>query len=297
MAQVLRSLVFSSRFESCELFYSSRSVHFPAFRITCGSYLRLCLKDRPDSVRSVFLSRPFFLSSFFLVSPSQQHWYHSTSSCTIELYGFCSYPLGLHTTISLPTELISMCAKDEEPIPLSHWLLVGGRGPAPTRDTFLRMASERKAVYREQGLRKAARKEAYSRAAEAYAEATKQHGTPGLMGYLKRNLGLEKRRERPKRLELVKFREEKKPPRKARGNTGSDSAVNEGPWSPPGDKTPEDSAGGNSDGDVGGAGISGDTAPDDPASGSDHNSIGVEQGSIYSTEDPKISGRSTEPPT
>ncbi|KAI2629394.1 hypothetical protein GGS21DRAFT_222250 [Xylaria nigripes] len=41
-----------------------------------------------------------------------------------------------------------------------HWLLTGGTGPPPEKTNYLRMASDRKAVYREAKAYKAARKAA-----------------------------------------------------------------------------------------------------------------------------------------
>ncbi|KAK6081754.1 hypothetical protein SCUP234_04529 [Seiridium cupressi] len=66
-----------------------------------------------------------------------------------------------------------MSSHNDLPIPRAYWLIIGGRGPTPTRSAILRMASERKAAYRREFLRKAAKR-------EAQANVKKEHSSSGL---------------------------------------------------------------------------------------------------------------------
>ncbi|KAI1268794.1 hypothetical protein F5Y18DRAFT_423020 [Xylariaceae sp. FL1019] len=80
-------------------------------------------------------------------------------------------------------------------IPLSFWLMTGGRGPPPTLPGYRRMALERKAAYREEQAHKLG-KQASSKAHE------EKYGPSGLKALVQKIRGKGKR-EKPKRKELM----------------------------------------------------------------------------------------------
>lgn len=97
---------------------------------------------------------------------------------------------------STPYKPPAMSYDGEPNVSKSHWLLVGGRGRPPTRSAFLRMASERKAAFRKEYLRKVAEK-------EAHAKGLEEHGSVGFMGFVKVYLGLKTARGESERKELI----------------------------------------------------------------------------------------------
>lgn len=90
-------------------------------------------------------------------------------------------------------------ADSDKPIRFCHWLLVGGRGTRsgvpPTPAALLRMASERKAAYREEQAFKAARK-------KARAELEERWGRYGAQGLFDKVTG-KNQRIKPGRRELM----------------------------------------------------------------------------------------------
>ncbi|KAK9771813.1 hypothetical protein AB5N19_05508 [Seiridium cardinale] len=113
-----------------------------------------------------------------------------------------------------------MSSHNDLPIPRAYWLIIGGRGPTPTRSAILRMASERKAAYRQEFLRKAAKR-------EAQAKVKKEHSNSGLMDCVKTKLGL-KEKETLNRQELMeKFGGKKHSLRRAKATASCDAKTSD----------------------------------------------------------------------
>lgn len=81
----------------------------------------------------------------------------------------------------------------EPHLPITYWLMTGGRGAPPTETAYLRMARERKAAYREEVAYEAARK-------AAQAEFKEQWAPTGLAAVF----GI-KKRKKPGRQELMRL--------------------------------------------------------------------------------------------